>query len=151
MENKEVIIKYKINRFEYKIKIFGSTFVKNNRDNCKIKVFDQIKNLSEYLYLDDYENLFSLENNDNYDNYDNLNDFEEYESYDNFYDYEKYEEEIEIKLIILKDMKDISKMFKNCTTLLSINNLEILNTSEVNNMNHIFQGCINLKSISNIS
>ena len=89
MEDKEIIIKYKINRFEYKIKIFGSTFVKNNRDNCKIKVFDQIKNLSEYLYLDDYENLFSLENNDNYDN---LNDFEEYESYDNFYDYENYEE-----------------------------------------------------------
>ena len=118
MENDEISIIYKINTFEYKIKIFGNTFVKNNRNNCKIKVFDQIKDLSEYLYLDDYQNFFEYDNNENYDNLYENEEYEYYDNYDNFYDEE--EMEIEIKLIILKDMNDISKMFKKCTFLLSI-------------------------------
>jgi len=50
------IIKYKINNYQEKIKIFGNNFVKNNKDKCKIMHEKKEYDLTEYFKI----------NNDNY-------------------------------------------------------------------------------------
>jgi hypothetical protein len=86
--------------------------VKNNRNKCKIKVFEKEYNLSEFLNV--------------------KKDF-------------KKDREIQIKLNVISYLTDMSKMFQNCNNLLNIENFELLDTSSVNNMNHIFKGCTKLK------
>ena len=45
------------------------------------------------------------------------------------------------------DMKDLSYMFENCSSLEKINNFSLIQTSHVINMSHIFQGCNKLEEI----
>ena len=46
-----MIIKYNINKDDNKINIFGSDFVKNNKDNCYILIDNQKYDLCEYFKL----------------------------------------------------------------------------------------------------
>ena len=46
--SQEILIKYKNNK-EDKIKIFGDTFVKNNKDKCKIYYNDVEQELVSYI------------------------------------------------------------------------------------------------------
>ena len=50
--NKEIILKYKLDKNCNKIQIFNSKFVKNNRNNCKIQFNNKEEELNEYFYID---------------------------------------------------------------------------------------------------
>ena len=56
-----------------------------------------------------------------------------------------------INQIKIDDNCDMSNMFRNCSSLISINpNIHFV-TDEVNNMKNLFQGCSSLKSLPDIS
>ena len=48
MENK-IILKY-LKREEYRIRIFGEQFVKNNKDKLKLEIDGKIRELTEFYY-----------------------------------------------------------------------------------------------------
>ena len=95
--------------------IFGTKFVENNRDNCKI-----IFNKKE---IDLMEGL-TLQTN---------------------------AKTLEIRLKGLSNVTNMSYMFNNCPQLVSIYNLDKIDTSEVTDMNSMIQNCRTLTKIPDIS
>ena len=55
-----------------------------------------------------------------------------------------------IKLIIEKELTNMSYMFYNCIALKNINGLKYLNTSKVTNFSNLFWGCSSLTDINSI-
>jgi len=63
----------------------------------------------------------------------------------------KENEMLKIRLRQLKNVKDISFMFYKCSELVSLNNIENMDTINIIRMNSLFSGCSSLKSLPNIS
>ena len=120
--NKENILKYKIEKNCDKIKIFGDLFAKNNKSNCKIQYNNKEEELNEYFYID----KISKNESDS-------------------------DLELAIKLIIYKDITNMSYMFCACNSLLPSSDLSKLNTSRVNDMSFLFYQCESLVSLPDIS
>ena len=60
-ENKNIIIiKYKINKNEKKIKIFNIDFVNNNKDKCKIIYNNNEYELTEYFNINNNDNILEI-------------------------------------------------------------------------------------------
>ena len=113
LSNKNYIkIKYNVNQNNKKIKIFGDTFVINNRSICKM-----IYNNKEY----DLNSSFLFENTD------------------------------EIILTNIKNITQLNHMFAQCDSLLSIYNIEQLNTSNITNMSSIFNSYKSLLALPDTS
>ena len=70
------------------------------------------------------------------------------------YDKNKKEDFLIVKLIE-KEKKvifDISNMFDNCSSLITLSNISKWNTNDINNMSHMFSCCVSLESLpENIS
>ena len=120
----DIIIKY-LPENANKIKIFGTKFVINNKNKCKI-IFNN------HLY-------------DIYDTYVINNDLKSYINSQNGI--------LEIKLRINKNenLTNLSHMFKDCSTLLFLPNISELNTFHVTDMSYLFYGCSLLENLPNIS
>ena len=56
MYNDEIILKYKINKNEKRVKIFGQNFVKNYKHYCKILYEDKKYELEEYFDVNNINN-----------------------------------------------------------------------------------------------
>ena len=50
-----ISIIYRINKDDKKIKLFGKTFVKNNKNNCYIFYINEKYELTEYIGLENYK------------------------------------------------------------------------------------------------
>jgi len=50
----EIILEYKIDNKEEKLRIFGDKFVENNKENCVLNVKDKEYDLSSYFDLDKF-------------------------------------------------------------------------------------------------
>ena len=85
MNNNEINIIYKIKENDKKVKIFGSEFVKNNKNNCEIIYEDKEYELNEY---------FNIPNN--------------------------IKDELKIKLRGINNIINMSCIFYECSSLLSI-------------------------------
>ena len=112
----EITIVYKINKEQDKIKIFGSNFVKNNINNCKIL----------------YQN-------------------KEYELKEYFENFSKNDSQLQIKLKGINNIIDTSYMFYECTSLISLPDLEKWNTEYITSMRCMFFGCSSIVSLPGIS
>ena len=120
----EFIIRYLPDNSK-KIRLFGTKFVANNKNKCKI--------------------IFNNQINDIYDFYIINNDLKNYiKSKDGI---------LEIKLRINKNenLTNMSHMFKDCTNLLFLPNISELNTFHVTDMSYLFYNCQLLENISDIS
>ena len=113
-ENK-LVLKYKINFPGENIRLVGSKFYENNKDNCKLCIDFVEKDLME------------------------------------FYIAKKNERLIITTLAISHAITDLSYMFCECSSLISVTNLHDLNISNVTNLSHMFFGCSSLTSLSGIS
>ena len=123
-EFNECILKYQLNPKDNKIQIFGSEFVNNNRNYCKLK----------------------FKNNDN--KYENENEIHEY------YKYTKTNENeiLEIKLIMNKNISNINCFFNECSSLISISDdITYWDISNIKHMSNVFSGCSSLNSLPDIS
>ena len=113
----EFVIKYKIGG-EYKIRIFGDKFVKNNKTNCKLIINDKITGLKKEVRRKD----LNIKN-------------------DNIF---------EIKLKLVNDIKDLSYIFEECSSLL-FPDIVNLDTTNITDMSFMFSQCKSLTSIPDIS
>ena len=113
----EINIIYKINKYDEHIKIFGETFVKNNKNNCKILFEGNEYELQECFDIRNYKN----------------------------------KEKLEITLIGINNITDMSFMFSDCTSLLSLPDLPKWNIRNVTNMYKLFGNCSSLISLADIS
>ena len=109
MNNNEINIIYKINR-DNKMKIFGSEFVKNNKDNWQIIYEDKEYELNEYFNI----------------------------SYN-------IKDELKIKLRGINNIINMSCMFYECSSLLSIPDISKWNTQNLINIKDNFNKIKNLK------
>ena len=64
---------------------------------------------------------------------------------------EKKNEYLDILLIGINNVKDMSYMFYNCSSLSSLPDISKWNTSNVNNMSSMFYNCSSLSSLPDIS
>ena len=119
-----ITINYKINKNSNNVKIFGTDFVNNNKNNCMIIHCNKFYKLSEYFDISD-----KYKNNEN-----NLN-----------------KDILEIKLLGINKITDLSYMFSNCITLLSLPDLSKLDTSNVTKISYMFNNCKSLLSLPDIS
>ena len=58
---------------------------------------------------------------------------------------------IEIKLKVYKDINNMSEMFFNCKSLISLTDISKWNTNNVNNMSEMFYNCKSLIALPDIS
>ena len=123
IENNDEII-YKIDRYEYKVKIFGKSFVDNNNDKIEIVYKNKAHKLREYLYLE-----------------------VEKEEEDNSLDYRL----IKIKLKGINNVTNMNSMFSGCSSLISLPDISKWNINNVTNMSYMFYNCKSLSSLSDIS
>jgi len=112
----EMIINYKIDKNEPKIKLFSKSFVNDNQDKCHL-----IINGNKTELIDQYE----------------INNFND--------------SILTIKLVGLRNITNISSMFRNCTSLLTIPNLSEINTFRFTSFNQMFYGCTSLENLPDIS
>ena len=109
--NNIISIIYRINKNAKIIKIFGETFVNNNKNICSIFYNSERYNLTEYISVEKYES-----------------------------------ELLEIKLVGIKEVKNMEGLFENCTSLISLPDISEWKTDNVINMRCLFYGCISLYS-----
>ena len=122
-KNNEITIEYKIKELN-KIKLFGSKFIENNKDKCKIiKENKKEEEISEYYFLNEKEK-------------------------------KKEKLIIKLKEIkIITDMSHMfgDDWNNGCKSLISLPNFSNWNTKYVTNMSKMFIGCESLSSLSDIS
>ena len=106
----EINILYDINE-EDTIIIFGTDFVENNKNICKM-VIDN----NEYEITVEYN--VKIKNN-----------------------------KLKIKLKGINNVTNMSSMFRGCSSLSSLPDIEKLNTNKVTNMNSMLHGCSSLSSL----
>ena len=112
--NNELILTYKFNEYSKEIKILGEKFVENNKNNCKLKIYDEEKDIQEC------------------------------------YTFKKNTKKISIKLIMNQNVTNMSYMFHNCISLLSLENNSNLDFSNVTDMSYMFYGCTQLYDLINL-
>ena len=122
-EEEGVRIIYKIENY-HRIKIFGFDFVNNNKYNCKIKVKGVIKDLQEYYDIEEDSEIHDGEI--------------------------KNKTTLEIMLIGINKIIDMSYMFYRCNLLLSIPDISKWNVENVTNMRCMFSDCGILTNLSGI-
>ena len=115
---KSLNIEYKINKNQNIIRIFGSKFVKNNKDKCKIIIEGK-----EYELTDEF-------------NINNCN---------------KINKSLQLKLKGIKNITNMSYMFKGSESLVSLPNISNMDTLNITNMSYLFFGCTSLKILPDIS
>ena len=103
-----------------KIKLFGKTFVDNNKNNCILVINGEILALDEYYEIKEKEN-------------------------------ENENKKLNVKLIEKNEIIDMSYMFYECASLLSIVNVSKWKTNNINNISYMFYGCSSLIDLSGIS
>ena len=102
--------------FESK-RIFGETFVKNNKDNFKIIYENKEYNMMEYFEVD--KTIKTLK--------------------------------IKLKQNKYRRITDISHMFEDCSSLISLPYISFWDTHSFTKINCMFKGCSSLKALSDIS
>ena len=135
------IIKYKIEKDEEKVKIFGYNFVKNNKNMCKIIYEDKEYDLTEFFYINNNNTILEIELKINDDIIDMSYMFENctsliYFSNNNWN---------------TKKVNNMSYLFKDCLNLSTILGISEWKTDKLNRIEGMFYNCIKLRNLSDIS
>ena len=117
----EITIKYKIEKEQSHIRIFGDEFVYINKKNCVIIYDNEINELEPFFYFYN-KKAIKIEN-----------------------------DILTIKLKIINEMKDMRYMFSECTSLLKLPDISKIDTSKIINMECMFNNCTSLLSLPDIS
>ena len=123
--HKELFLTYFVPNFNYinVVKIFGETFVKNNKDKCKLILYDEEK-----------DEEFNCE----------LCVFLELELINKFNHGDKF---FNLYLVQTDNFTDLSSMFYQCATLIRVEGLNGLNTEKLTSMAGMFESCSLLQEI----
>ena len=114
------------------IKMFGEKFVENNKDNCRLIINFEEKELSSYYNIiidsNKHFNRMKIKYRDML-----------------------YKKELKVKLIEIKPITDMSHMFDNCTSISSLPDISKFDTINITNMSYIFYNfrCLSFPNILN--
>ena len=140
----EIIIRYKINKFDKEIKIFGSNFINNNRNKCKIIYEEKEYEIKEKWNIDDKIKNEILEIK--LKGINNITDmscmFNGCPNLSSLPDISKWN---------TNNVTNMSYMFSGCPNLSSLPDISKWNTNNVTNMNYMFNNYSNLLSLPDIS
>ena len=161
---------YKKNHPCKSIRLFGSKFYENNKNNCKICINFKEMDLMEFYEVKDNDHklkvVLSLDKEkvtdlsyifcgcsmlENIDDFHNLK-VENITSLSNmFYGCSSLKTLPDISNWNTKNVKDMSDMFYGCSSLKEIPDITKWDTSNVTDMSNIFSKCTQLKSLPDIS
>ena len=144
-KNFEMKIKYKISKNNKILKIFGTEFVKNNKNNIKMMVLGMIYELRDELNNafwgeDDTELEVKIIQLNTVTNMRNM--FNGCSSLTSISESSKWNTD---------NTTDMSFMFYGCTSLEQLPDFSLWNTNNVTDMSYMFRNCSSLKFFSNIS
>ena len=141
----QITIKYGINNNDNKIRIFGEKFVNNNKDKCRLSIYDNEYELCEYINKDIIpENSDVLEIR--------LIETSQVTNLSNMFSYCD-------TLLSISDFSNwnttnvinMSSMFSYCTLLTTLPDISNWNTENVVNMSQMFSFCKSLLNLPDIS
>ena len=161
---------YKITNNKY-IKIFGRDFVQNNKDKCKILINGKEQQLKYYVKKNKITKKYKKCNNtikQKFEDKENiLNSSNKWQNgadsrktilklcaNDNEINEDKgdnNDNEFFIKLIAIDKITDMSYMFFECKSLISLSDICKFDTSRVTDMSNMFNECESLKILPDIS
>ena len=138
-----------------KIKLYIKRDMKDSYEVSNIKNENEINNneiiisykINKEPYLTIFGNEF-VKNNKEKCKIFYQNKFHELNEYLNISNYNNDKNELEIKLTGINNITDMSYMFYNCSSLISISNFD---TSNITNISNIFNGCSSLLDLPDIS
>ena len=140
----EIIIRYKVNKNDLKLRIFGANFVKKNEALCKFIYENQSYEMREFLKLNNIpkKNISEiiLTGINNITNMSYI--FNDCSSLFSLPDISKWN---------TKNVTNMSYLFCNCSSLSSLPDISKWNTSNVTNMSFMFSNCSSLSSLPDIS
>ena len=169
----EIIMKYTIDN-DKKIKLLGNRFIENNRNNCKLKINGEEKEICEYIEAHDIiykenENTFLIKlkiinklKNISYmfancknlisiNNISNLNTSKVTAMNNLFFGCESLLFIPDISIWDTKNVENMGDIFSGCSLITSLPDLSKWNTRKVKNMSYMFSGCESLSFLSDIS
>ena len=138
----EINIIYDIND-ENKIKIFGSKFVANNKNICKMIIDNKGYEITDHYNIkskNDKKLKIKLKGINNVTDISYM--FFGCSSLSSLPDISKWNS---------NNVNNMSYMFDRCSSLSSLPDISKWNTNNVNNMSYMFGGCTSLSSLPNIS
>ena len=137
----EINIIYEIKKGNY-INIFGSKFVENNKNICKIIIDKKKSEITEKYNIKNNNNKLKiiLKGIENVINMSGM--FSRCSSLSSLPDISKLNP---------NNVTDMSGMFKECSSLSSLPDISKWNTSNVTDMSYMFSGCSSLSSLPDIS
>ena len=144
MDSKDLSEKYIIYDIKRKdINIFGSEFVKNNKNICKMIIDNKEYEITAKFNVENYYNNKLKIRLKGVGNITNMNCmFNGCTSLSYIPDISNWN---------TKNVTNMRKMFNGCALLSSLPDISNWNTNNVTNMNSMFNGCLSLSSIPDIS
>ena len=145
--NKQNNIKHKLNNIiEMYDKMSKKTIEENNEisiiykineNDNEIKIFDSafVKNNKKWCKISHEDKEYNLSTNFNIKGINK----------------DMYDINLELKLKNIKKITNMSHMFSNCSSLISLPDINKWETSKITNMNYLFFGCSSLSSLPDIS
>ena len=141
--NNEITIVYNINKEENKIKIFGSNFVKNNINNCKILYQNKEYELKEYFEaFSKKDSMLQIKLRGINNIIDASYMFYECTSLIYLPDIDKWDTDF---------ITSMRCMFFGCSSIVSLPGISKFNMEYLENMSWMFSGCTSLANLPDIS
>ena len=169
MHKNEIDLVYNIPNNKNKVQIFGSNFIKNNKDLCKIIYENKEYDLTEYfdckntndnllkIKLKGINNVTIL--NSMFSFCSELSDLSDFSNWDTtfvlsmreLFEYCKFEKLPDISNLNTSNVLTFEYLFSSCSSLKSLPDISKWDTSNVTRMNCMFKYCSSLKSLPEIS
>jgi len=147
MSNEDITINiiYNINKHDRKrnVHLFGSKFVENNKNICKMIIDNKEIEMIEKYNIKNYTNDELKIQLKGINNITNLNHM--------FYECSSLSSLPDISEWNINNVTSMSCMFYGCSLLSSLPDISKLNTNKVSDMSYIFYGCSSLLSLPDIS
>ena len=140
----KILISKKDNKENNKVKIFDDKFVKENKSNFKLIYNGEELELQSLLEIskDKASNIVEIE----------LKQINQITNLSNmFYECKNLYSCSGLSKLNIENVSDLSSLFRNCLNILKLPDISNWNTSNVNNMSYLFSGCNCLLSIPDIS
>ena len=141
----ELLILYKLTKEKYqRIKLFGSEFVQENKNKCKLIIEGKEKEMFDHIYINKHEkeNILIIK----------LKGINKVNKLAKMF----YECISLIDIFIMSEwdtsnVKDMSYIFFGCQSLKELPDISRWNLNKVNNISYMFYDCSSLKSLPDIS
>ena len=140
----EITIKYKIDKDDNKIRIFGKDFIKNNKNKCKIIIEGKEEEIKEYINIDKTlknKNILEIK----------LKEITTVTDMSYMFFHCSNLLSLLISKWDIKNVTNMSHMFSYCYNLTSLPDIYKWDTKNVIDMSYLFYYCNNLSSLPDIS